>query len=109
MKDLVERVKDECAKVWEAIQENEDRTFDVVDQGALDNLQISYDRRMAKSDATITEMYDKLVELDKAQLEIKVNLAKSEKELTTWTTASDATARALAEVQTMAARHQESL
>ncbi len=109
MQELVDRVKDEFSKVWVAIQKGEDHAFDFIDQGTLDNLQISYDRRLTRYDMNITEVHNKLTEVDKAQGEIKANLEKFESELLKWTAGSDATTRALAEVQAMAARHQDSL
>ncbi len=109
MKDLVERVKDEFTRVWEALSKVEDRGYDLIDQSTLDATQLSYDKRFKDIQDVISKVPDKLQELDAQHKDALNKLAEFEKDLVAWTAGSEMTTRALAELQAVTAQHQESL
>ncbi len=122
LKDLTNMVQEEFAKVSGALQRDEDKAYEYVEQQSLDNLQVSLDRRFAHLDSTfrdideafkkisedkgMSEASNKIQELDKAHGDLNNKLMHFEKDLVTWTAASDGTTRALAELQAVTAQHQ---
>ncbi len=63
VKDLVERVKEEFTRVWEAMAKIEDHSFDLIDQATLDATQLAYDKRFEDMSLEISSVPNKLQEL----------------------------------------------
>ncbi len=91
VKELAALVKVEFERVWDALQKTDDKTFDLIDQDTLDKMQLSYDRRFKDLGIDVSKVHSKLQELDDGHEKTLKNLNTLEKELMTWTAASDAT------------------